>query len=399
MGIFYRKCISFRYSFWNYWLPSRRYIMSNHLFNTQPIDFMSQPLFLGEGRNISRLDLALEPHISKATADAIGKLWFAGDFSPSKDAKDHIACSDGLNRLFMKNLKFQTLLDSLAARSVAEVFLPITTNPQLESWWYQHAFFENNIHSQSYADVLKGLPVDAKSIFDDIMINPEILARADSVVDCFEDTVQHNAKMILSTTVKGGLVGYNVEEHKKSIVMSLFALNILEAVLFKSSFLTSFAFKENGLYSVTADIISKIAQDEAGHYAMTINLINRLRTDPDWAYIFYELSDSIDALYKEALEADYTWIEYLFEEEDVRLLGINEAILKQYVTANLHSVMISVKQPPIVAKLDNPCKWANKYSRPSNIQTAQKEKTSGNYLLGIVTVDTDAGFWKGLPHG
>lgn len=370
--------------------------VSNHLFNKEPIDFMAQPLFLGDGRNISRLDLALEPGIAKATADAIGKLWFAGDFSPSKDAKDHLACGKDLNMLFMKNLKFQTLLDSLAARSVAEVFIPITTNPQLESWWYQHAFFENNIHSQSYADVLKGLPVDAKSIFDDIMINPAILARADSIVTCFEDTIQHNAKMILSTTVKGGLVGYSKEEHKRSIVMSLFALNILEAVLFKSSFLTSFAFKENGLYSVSADIISKIAQDESGHYAMTINLINRLRKDPNWAYIFHENSESIDSLYKTAIEADYTWIEYLFED-DARLLGINEAVLKQYVTANLHSVMTSVGQPPIVDKIDNPCKWANKYSRPSNIQTAQKEKTSGNYLLGIVATDTTPEFWQQLP--
>lgn len=369
--------------------------MRNQLFNTNPIDFMSQPLFLGDGRNISRLDLQLEPHISKATADAIGKLWFAGDFSPSKDAKDYIASLKELNNLFMKNLKFQTLLDSLAARSVAEVFLPITTNPQLESWWYQHAFFENNIHSQSYADILKGLPVDAKAIFDDIMVNPSILARATSIVSCFENTVKYNSRMILHNS--GEVIQYDVKEHKRSIVMSLFALNILEAVLFKSSFLTSFAFKENGMYSVAADIISKIAQDESGHYAMTINLINRLRVDPNWAYIFHECSADIDSLYRDALEADYAWIEYLFED-GARLLGINEAVLKQYVTSNLYSVMVSVKQPPIVDKIDNPCKWANKYSRPSNIQTAQKEKTSGNYLLGVVSTDTDAEFWKGLPR-
>lgn len=246
--------------------------MSNHLFNPNPIDFAQTPLFLGEGRNISRLDLAIEPHISKMTSDAIGKMWFAGDFSPSKDGKDHIAAGPVLNRLFMKNLKFQTLLDSLAARSVAEVFIPITTNPQLANWWFQHAFFEENIHSQSYADILKGLPVDAKAIFDDIMINPNILARAKSVVACFEHTVQLNNLMVLvqseatpelpQSVIDAAKTAYDVEAHKVSIVMSLFALNILEAVLFKSSFLTSFAFKENGLYSVTADMVSKIAQDK-----------------------------------------------------------------------------------------------------------------------------------------
>jgi ribonucleoside-diphosphate reductase beta chain len=365
----------------------------SHLFNTNPIDFTKAPLFLGEGRNIARLDLSSEPHIAKEIENALGKLWFSGDFSPSKDAKSYIECSLELNTLYMKNIKFQSLLDSLAARSVAEVFIPITTNPFLESWWYQHAFFENCIHSQSYADILKGLPVDAKAIFDDIMINPAILARANSIVACFEDTVKHNSKMILADEIPDL---YDIEEHKRSIVMSLFALNILEAVLFKSSFLTSFAFKENGLYSITGDVISKIAIDEAGHYAMTINLINRLRKDPDWAYIFHDHSAQIDQLYRDAIEADYLWIEYLFED-NARLLGINEVVLKQYVTYNLYSVMNSVGQTPIVDKLDNPCVWANKYTRPSNVQTAQKEKTSGNYLLGIVDTSTTQEFWENLP--
>ena len=243
--------------------------MSNHLFNPNPINFTKEPLFLGLGRNITRLDLSSESHISKMTADAIGKLWFSGDFSVSKDGKDYINNEPKLNLLFMKNLKFQTLLDSLAARSVAEVFIPITTNPMLENWWYQHAFFECCIHSQSYADIIKGLPVDAKAVFDDIMVNPAILKRAESIVACFEHTVQLNSLMIMkdSTVVSESVrlaaeSAYSIEQHKVSIVMSLFALNILEAVLFKSSFLTSFAFKENGLYSITADVISKIAQDK-----------------------------------------------------------------------------------------------------------------------------------------
>lgn len=366
--------------------------VSNHLFNPNPINFQAEPLFLGTGRNITRLDLACEPHINKLTSDALGKLWFSGDFSVSKDGKDYVTLQSEqpkLNVLFMKNLKFQTLLDSLAARSVAEVFIPITTNPQLENWWYMHAFFECCIHSQSYADIIKGLPVDAKAIFDDIMINPDILKRAQSVVACFEHTVKMNARMLLG-------IDYNIAEHKKSIIMSLVALNILEAVLFKSSFLTSFAFKENGLYSITADIISKIAQDESMHYAMTINLLNRLRKDPEWAYIFVEFSDEIDSLYRTALLADFEWIDYCYPE-DVRLMGVNNKVLKQYVTSNLHSVMTSIGQTPIVDKLDNPCIWANKYSRPSNVQTAQKEKTSGNYLLGVVDTTTSADFWASLP--
>ena len=394
--------------------------MSNHLFNKQPIDFTKSALFLDEsGRNISRLDLSTESHITKMTEQAIGQLWFSGDFSYSKDGKDYLSCTPAQRDLFMKNLKFQTLLDSLAARSVAEVFLPITTAPALESWWYQHAFFENNVHSQTYADILKGLPVDASAIFDDIMVNPAILARADSIINCFEDTVQHNARMVLYTegcpncrstaydVDQTGLVecctcsaeyipsSYNREAHKVSIVKSLFALNILEAVLFKSSFLTSFAFKENGLFSVTADAVSKIAIDEAQHYGMTVYLINRLRNDPDWAYIFHDYSDDIDQLYRDAIEADFDWIDYCYTG-DVQLLGVNNKVLKQYVTSNLHTVMNAVGQTPIADKVANPCIWANKFTRPSSVQSASKEKTSGLYLLGVVDTNVTQSDWDGM---
>lgn len=368
--------------------------MNNHLFNPNPIDFTKSALFLDEsGRNVSRLDLSIEQHITKMTEQALGKVWFSDDFSPTKDGKDYLSCSEPLRELYMKNIKFQTLLDSLAARSVAEVFLPITTNPQLESWWYQHAFFENNIHSLSYADILKGLPVNAKAIFDDIMINPAILARAESIVACFEDTVEQNS--IRTAFNQSSVVFYNKKYHKISIVKSLFALNILEAVLFKSSFLTSFAFKENGIFSVTGDIISKIAQDEYLHYGMTIYLINRLRKDPDWAYIFHDHSEDIDELYREALKADFDWIDYCYTD-DVQLLGVNNKILKQYVTSNLYTVMKSVGQEPIVDKVQNPCTWASKYTKPSSFQVSSKEKTSGLYLLGVVDTDVTQEDWEGF---
>ena len=106
----------------------------NHLFNTENINFAEEPLFLGTGRNIARLDLNIEQHIQKQTDNALGLLWFAQDFSYKDDAKDFSNMEKKQQILFLKNLKFQTLLDSVAARSVAEVFIPITTNPQLESW-------------------------------------------------------------------------------------------------------------------------------------------------------------------------------------------------------------------------------------------------------------------------
>jgi len=231
---------------------------AHNLFNPNNIDFTNEPLFLGSGRNVARNDLNIEQGIQKLTDNAQGLMWFKGDFPYKKDAKDFIKMTPELRNLYLKNFKFQTLLDSIAGRAVAEVFSPVTTNPQLELWWSTHQFFETSIHSPTYAEILKAMPTDIIEIFDDIIINDNILKRAKDIIDTFEDTIIHNARYNLRHIEPEK---YNENEHKKSIVMSLFALNILEAVLFKTSFVTSFAYKENGIMINATDAIQKIQLD------------------------------------------------------------------------------------------------------------------------------------------
>lgn len=371
-------------------------INNQHLFNKQHIEFADEPLFLGSGRNISRLDINIEQHIQKQVNDAIGLMWFKNDFTYLEDAKDYSLMSENQRLLFLKNLKFQTLLDSIASRSVSEVFIPVTTNPQLEQWWYQHAFFENNIHSATYAEIIKAMPLNAKEIFDDIMVNNEIISRAESVINVFEQCVFYNSKMILHKHYD--TLYYSKDEHKRHIALSLYALNILEAILFKSSFLTSFAFKENGLMSSTGDAIKKINLDEIGHYSMSVNLINRLRVDPEWIHIFEDIKHEARQLYADAIIADHKWIDYCYPEgNDAHLLGINNNVVKEYVDYNAKVVMTAIGLEPLKSDVMNPCSWANKYSKSSNVQTAMKEKNSANYLLGKLNTHTPPEFWENLP--
>jgi hypothetical protein len=49
---------------------------TNHLLNENHIEFSEEPLFLGSGRNIARLELNIEQHIQKATDNAVGLMWF-----------------------------------------------------------------------------------------------------------------------------------------------------------------------------------------------------------------------------------------------------------------------------------------------------------------------------------
>ena len=358
------------------------------IFDNKQINFVKEPWFLGEGRNVCRLDLNIEQHIQKMTDNAIGLMWFKQDYSYKSDAVDYSTMDSKLQVLFLKNLKFQTLWDSVASRTVSEVFLPITTNPQLEIWWTQHAFFEANVHSATYAEIIKALPVDAKEVFDDIMVNDHILERATPIVNIFDDTIMWNARKVLD-------VEYDLFEHKKSILKSLYALNILEAMLFKTSFLTSFAFKENGLMDSTGIAITKINLDEINHYGMTVHLIRGLIDSPDWIHAFKEIEQEVRMLYASVILADGKWADYLYEDRP-QLLGVNAPVLKEYVSYNARIVMNAVGIEPFEGATHDPCTWAKKYSKPSLIQTAQKEKDNANYLLGSLNVEITNDFWANL---
>jgi ribonucleotide reductase beta subunit family protein with ferritin-like domain len=100
-------------------------------------------------------------------------------------------------------------------------------------------------------------------------------------------------------------------------------------------------------------------------------------------------------MYRGAIEADCTWIDYLFED-GVILLGVGQDVLKEFVDYNAKIVMTSVGIEPFKNDVFNPCTWSNKYTKSSNVQTAQKEKISANYLLGKINMYTTEEFWSSL---
>lgn len=351
-------------------------VVSN-IFNYDEVDFTKEPLFFGSDKNVARLDLSIEQDIQKKIDKAQGLMWFKNDFSYKKDGEDYARMENPLQKLFLKNLKFQTMADSVAARSVSEVFGPITTNPQLEVWWFSHAFYEGVVHSPTYAEIIKAIPVDAKTEFDDIIRNEHVTSRFKDIVECFEDTVRWNAKRTLRTD------DYDEYKHRVSFVKSLYALNVLEAVIFKSSFITTFAFAENGMMESSAKAVKKINLDEITHYQMSTYLIKRHKDLPEWAPIFAEVEEFVIQMYKNARDADYRWIKYLFPKgEPINLLGLSEEALYQFVDHNMGTVLRQVGLPSFVKRVPNPCVWADKYSKLSATQVAMKETDSANYLLG-----------------
>ena len=359
------------------------------IFTDEVIDFEVEPFFLGSGRNVSRLDLANEVWIDEQTDRQLGKMWFKNDFSYIEDGKNFNTMESDRQWFFLENLNFQTELDSIAVRTAVEIFQPVTTQPKGERWWIAHGFFES-IHNQTYAEIIKALPINAKKKFDEIMINPHIKARAKVIIDCFNDTHKHNAKYTLQTS------DYDEKAHKKSLVLSMYAFNIMESFMFQTSFTCTFAFPENGVMESSGKAVGKIKQDEDLHVGVSQHLINRHRKLPDWKFAFEEQKEAIENMYRVAKEADKMWIEHLFTR-DPKLKGLTKGILLKYSEYGFYKTIrgigVDVECDKVVK---NPCSWGNKYSKLENNQNANNESDGAAYLLGVIDKHVSSEDWEAM---
>ena len=162
--------------------------MTYTTFNQTPNNALLEPMFLGNSVNVSRYDQQRFMAFEKLIEKQLSFFWRPEEVDVSKDRADWQSLTDSEKHIFISNLKYQTLLDSMAARSVNAVFLPLVSLPEVETWVETWAFSET-IHSRSYTHILRNLFTEPGEIFDDIIVNPAILKRASSIAKYFDEVI------------------------------------------------------------------------------------------------------------------------------------------------------------------------------------------------------------------
>ena len=112
------------------------------VFNPNPNDATQEPMFLGESVNVSRFDKQRYPIFEQLTEKQISFFWRPEEIDVSKDRRDFIELPEHEQHIFVSNLKYQTLLDSVQGRSPNVVLLPLVSVPELETWIETWAFLK-----------------------------------------------------------------------------------------------------------------------------------------------------------------------------------------------------------------------------------------------------------------
>src|SRR5699024_12071433 len=109
----------------------------------------------------------------------------------SQDRSDYLKLPEHERSIFISNLKYQTLLDSIQGRSPNVAFLPLVSLPELETWIETWSFSET-IHSRSYTHIIRNIVNDPSVVFDDIVRNKHIIERAGDRSKYYDDLINYS---------------------------------------------------------------------------------------------------------------------------------------------------------------------------------------------------------------
>lgn len=358
-------------------------------------DHMLEPMFLGNSVTVARYDEYKTPIFEKLIEKQLSFFWRPEEVDLSKDRSDFMKLPPEQQHIFISNLKYQTLLDSIQGKGPNVAFLPLVSMPTLETWIETWAFSET-IHSRSYTHILRNIFTSPKEILDDITKNTNIMKRAEAITHRYD-------RLILLTNiyhsfgegvhvVNGEEIRVTKRELKKALYLCVMSVNVLEAIRFYVSFACTFAFAERELMEGNSKIVKMIARDEQLHLTGTQHILNiwaNGEDDPEMAEIAIECFQDAIQLFLEAAEQEKEWAEYLFK--DGSMIGLNKTILCQYVEYITNQRMMSVGFPLMFeGAKHNPIPWMDKYLYSDNVQVAPQESEISSYLVGQIDAEVGA---------
>nr|WP_225672137.1 class Ia ribonucleoside-diphosphate reductase subunit beta [Thalassolituus marinus] len=367
--------------------------MSYTTFNRNEFDTFKQPMFFGEPVNVARYDIQKHKIFENLIEKQLSFFWRPEEVDLANDRKDFIDLPEHEKHIFVSNLKYQTLLDSVQGRSPNVALLPVVSLPELETWIETWSFSET-IHSRSYTHIVRNIVPNPAEIFDDITRNEYIVRRAISVTKYYDDFIElSNYYLQLGEgvhTVNGQTIDVNMRELKRRLYLTMVSVNVLEAIRFYVSFACSFAFAERAKMEGNAKIIKLIARDEALHLTGTQHMLQIMAKgsdDPEFADVAASCRDDVVAIFAEAAQQEKEWAEYLFK--DGSMIGLNKDILSQYVEYITNQRISALGFDPIFESRSNPLPWINSWLNSDNVQVAPQEAEISSYLVGAIDSEVD----------
>ena len=338
-------------------------------------------LFFGEYGGYVRIDKIQYPQIKKLYESSESNTWFTNEIDYSKDIVGWKELPENAKRMFQLNINYQTLMDSGVTNIFNEV-AKVASVSELR-YLYNRISIEENIHSLTYSN---GLSVvfgsEAEEILDTVYFDPIVKKRMENEIDGSEQFIDLCIRQ-----------NRNDDEAKKSLLMLLGAVFLLEGIKFPFSFYVTWAINKaygNNIQGFSRSL-KLIAWDEMTVHTVTGSMVlGVLRKDKSqgFSHLFEWFDEEMIKFTKRTVQAELDWSDYLLQNGSIP--GYNKKIGEHFIKYWADKRLKELKLQPLYnEKKSDIIDWFNKYRDLNSTSTALQEADATNYQKGKLTNDLD----------
>lgn len=344
------------------------------------------PLFLGDDLGFGDTINVTYPKLDEAYEELRSMRWTEHEFELETSRKDVVSSDPKEIEALILNNSSQWLMDSLAARSILELFSPFITNNELFTYLSEVVQSENT-HYRAYSLITRSCFDDPNQILEDSKRNDMVLYRSQVVAKVFRETIKMGAEYT------AGLI--NKEQHgdmiKRQLLKTVATVYALETVAFMSSFACTFALCRKNKFSGIGKNVLKIAEEELLHSKGGRIMLDVMLTKEGYGkYLEGDIS-FIKDIFDEVVKQEFSFADYLYSE------GRESAVPKMNVSK--HKAYTLYVAAPMYKRfglvLDgfgdipevNPIPWIDEWLKPELTQNANQESEGVNYRIAQIVRD------------
>ena len=352
--------------------------MTDTVFNYTKTDYEKPLLLLGERPGLFDTVNRHYPDIWALYKAQKSLDWDENEFDYSSCNAEFKSCSRATYDMMIKTLAWQWEADSVASRAIAPVLAPFITSSELWACW-QRISDNEVVHAATYSEIVRNSFDDPSVILEEILRVQEAHDRLERVAKAFADGYEASHKYAI------GLIP-NDQTTYNAVFMTVVALFCMERIQFLASFAVTFAICDTGLFQPIGKAIQKIAQDELEIHAELDRavLLNELATERGQT-AFAQCRDEIEAMIEEVIEAELSWIDYLFSEGR-ELVGMNAQRLAAWTLYCAKDVYqtLGITSTRHELPASNPLRFMEKWLNISRTQASPQEQDIAAYKVGVM---------------
>lgn len=344
------------------------------------------PLFLGDDLGFGDTINVTYTDLEDAYEELRSLRWTEHEFELETSRKDVLNSNPKEIEALVLNNSSQWLMDSLAARSILELFSPFITNNELFTYLSEVVQSENT-HYRAYSMITRSCFDDPNQVLEDAKRDEMVLYRSQAIAKVFRKTIKMGAEYtagIINKEEHGGMI-------KRQLLKTVATVYALETVAFMSSFACTFALCRGNKFSGIGKNVLKIAEEELLHSKGGRIILDVLIGSEGYGKYLKEDINYIKDIFDEVVQQEFSFADYLYSE------GRESAVPK--MNASKHKAYTLYVAAPMYKRFglsidgfgdvpeENPIPWIDEWLKPELVQNANQESEGVNYRIAQIVRD------------